>query len=178
MQLNPNSIFSEVIEITPDKFEDERGYFFRVYEDNKDLADYIGKIVNINRSYNINKGTVRGLHFQHQPHGETKMVTCVRGAIYDVAMDVREESKTFGEHIGVTLSERNGKSLIVPKGFAHGFMTLMDDTEVIYFTDEHYYPAREGTVSLFTIDWPIDSTIISSKDKNYIYIENDDFIPY
>jgi len=178
MQLNPNSILSEVIEITPDKFEDERGYFFRVYEDNKDLADYIGKIVNINRSYNINKGTVRGLHFQHQPHGETKMVTCVRGAIYDVAMDVRKDSETFGKYVGVTLSEKNGKSLIVPRGFAHGFMTLMDDTEVIYFTDEYWRPEHEGVVSEREIKWPLNSTVISKKDRNSPLLHSGSFIPY
>ena len=125
----------------------------------------------INRSLSKNKGTLRGLHLQKEPMGEGKIVTCLSGAIFDVAVDVREGSKTFGQWVSVELNENNMHMLYVPHGFAHGFVTLTDDVEMHYIMEEEY-SAEHATGFMwndpvFAIDWPIVPAVISEKDKQW-----------
>src|SRR6056297_3420228 len=120
--------------IEPDPFEDHRGKFYRVYCD-KEFKD-IGhekRIININASTTNTKGSIRGMHFQYPPKAETKIVKCVKGKIFDVAVDLREGSPTFLKWHGEVLSEENMRMLYVPEGFAHGFQSLEDNVEIIYF---------------------------------------------
>lgn len=150
---------------------DERGYFSRVFceQEFKDLGlttDWVQSSV----SFNHLKGTLRGLHYQAAPHGEIKLVRCTRGAIYDVIIDLRENSKTFQQWLGTELSEENGASLYIPEGFAHGFITLQADSEVLYQMDRTYEPAAARGIRwddpLFAIDWTADVVCISEKDAN------------
>lgn len=151
---------------------DERGYFTRNFC-KKDLAevgiDY--NVVQVNRSFNHKRGTIRGMHFQKSPKSENKIVQCIRGSIYDVAVDLREGSQTFGQWVAEELSEDNKKMLLVPKGFAHGLQTLTDNCEVQYFVSEFYSPECEGGVRFddpkFNIKWPIENPILSKKDKDW-----------
>ena len=119
-------------------------------------------------SYNRRKGTLRGMHFQREPHAETKLVRVVRGAIYDVIIDLRPDSPTFKRWIGVELTAENRRALYVPAGFAHGFQTLADDTEVFYQVSAFYTPGAEGGVRYddpaFAVSWPLPVSVISAKD--------------
>lgn len=152
---------------------DERGYFARAWC--KKEFSQLGldtNIVQCNLSYNNKKGTLRGMHYQSEPYGETKFVRCVKGALYDVIIDIRKESKTYGKWIGVELSEKNGRALYIPAGFAHGFQTLEDDTLMIYQVSEFYTPGYEKGIrwddSFFNIKWPQEEhRIISEKDRNW-----------
>lgn len=162
---------SSVILITPDCFEDERGYFEETW--NSSFFDDIGlalSFVQDNHSYSKDAGTLRGLHFQAPPFAQDKLVRCTRGAIYDVAVDIRKESPSYGEWIGEELSSKNRNQLLIPKGFLHGFVTLMPETEVQYKCTNYYSPQHDGSVlwSSLNIDWPVikeSSTKISKKDK-------------
>lgn len=152
---------------------DERGYFARAWC--KKEFSQLGletNIVQCNLSYNNKKGTLRGMHYQSEPYGETKFVRCVKGALYDVIIDVRKESETYGKWIGVELSEKNGRGLYIPVGFAHGFQTLEDDTLMMYQVSEFYTPGYEKGIrwddSFFNIKWPEEEQrIISEKDRNW-----------
>jgi len=129
------------------------------------------RLVQCNISYNRMKGTLRGMHFQAPPFEEDKLVRCTRGSIYDVIVDLRRNSKTFGRHTGVTLSAENRSMLHIPKGFAHGFLTLENDSEVYYQMSEFYAPkyARgyRWNDPAFGIEWPAEIRIISEKDRSY-----------
>jgi len=158
--------------IEPELKVDERGYFARIFC-KKEFAK-IGlkfEIVQINRSSNLKKGTLRGMHFQKPPKAEDKIVQCLKGAIYDVAIDLRKDSKTFGRWIAVELTEENRKMFFIPKGFAHGFQSLRDNSEILYFMSEFYFPEHESGVRwndpFFNIVWPIKNPILSEKDKNW-----------
>lgn len=154
------------------KLEDERGFFGRSYCQ-KEFDDHgmTSRVVQANVSYNKSKGTLRGMHYQMSPYEETKLVRCVRGAIYDVIIDLRKDSPTYTKWIGVELKEDSYRMLFVPEGFAHGFITLEDNTEVIYQVSQFYTPGAENGLRWndpsFNIKWPIEPVIISEKDKQH-----------
>ncbi|MGE5435595.1 MAG: dTDP-4-dehydrorhamnose 3,5-epimerase [Syntrophothermus sp.] len=159
-----------VYEITLDPFIDERGFFMRSYDDKVfKNAGLNFNWVQENHSKSIQKGVIRGLHFQRPPFSEAKLVRCVRGIILDVFVDLRKNSTTFGKWDYVELSENNYKSILIPRGFAHGFCTLVNDCEVLYKVDNFYSPAYElGLIwndTELNIDWPNNNPILSEKDK-------------
>jgi dTDP-4-dehydrorhamnose 3,5-epimerase len=127
--------------------------------------------VQVNNSLSAQKGTLRGMHYQLAPKAETKLVRCIRGALYDVILDLRPDSPTFGKSFGAELSAENRRMMYVPKGFGHGFVTLTDDTEAFYFVDEFYGPEQERGVRWndprFAISWPIEPVVISDKDRGH-----------
>lgn len=151
---------------------DERGYFTRVFCQ-KELknAGINFNIAQINRSLSVQRGMIRGLHMQKSPKSEDKIVQCLAGKIFDVALDLRKNSKTFGQWFGQELSEKNKKMMLVPKGCAHGFQTLTDNCLVEYFVSEFYSPEHEkGTRwddPKFRVKWPIKRVTFSDKDKNW-----------
>ena len=149
--------------------EDERGFFARTWCQNEfEEHGLVARIVQANMSYNRLKGTLRGMHFQNAPYAETKLVRAVRGAIYDVIIDLRPDSPTFKRWIGVELSADNRRALYVPEGFAHGFQTLSDDADVMYQVSAFYTPGAEGGLRYndpsFDIQWPLPVSVISDKD--------------
>ena len=151
--------------------EDERGFFARYFcEKEFSNAGLNTRWLQINNSMSCDVGTMRGLHFQRPPHAEVKLVRCLRGAIWDVVVDLREASETFGKWFGATLSDQNRTMMYVPKGFAHGFISLEPDTEILYLVSEFYAPESEGTLIWndpdVGIKWPILPQIISEKDLN------------
>ena len=159
-----------VIELN--QLKDERGFFARSWckremEEHGLNAD----VVQSNVSYNIKKGTLRGLHYQKDPYQETKLVRCTRGALYDVIIDLRKDSPTYMQWIGVELTADNYKMLYVPEDFAHGFITLEDQTEATYQVTQFYTPGSEGGLRwddpAFNIEWPIEPEVISDKDKSH-----------
>lgn len=160
-----------LVEIRPQRFSDERGFFSEVWRDDwlKDLGLSVG-FVQDNHSHSRSRGVLRGLHFQKPPVAQDKLVRAARGAIFDVALDVRPGSPTFGHWAGVILSAADWNQLFIPKGFAHGFVTLEDDTEVLYKVSELYSPEHERTIRFddpaLAIDWPVDpkDLIVSPKD--------------
>ena len=152
--------------------QDERGFFARSFcqeEFHKHGIDF--DIVQCNISFNKNKGTLRGMHYQIAPHEEAKLVSCPRGAIYDVIIDLRLNSPTYCKWLAVELSAQNYTSFYIPKGFAHGFQTLAPDTVVLYQMSEFHYPESARGIRwndpAFLIDWSSGNQIISAKDKAY-----------
>ncbi|MFN4088205.1 MAG: dTDP-4-dehydrorhamnose 3,5-epimerase [Alphaproteobacteria bacterium] len=157
--------------ITPARHGDERGYFAETYSRAALAAHGIeDTFVQDNHAYSHRRGTVRGLHFQVPPHAQAKLVRVVRGAVYDVAVDLRRGSPTYGHFVGAVLSARNGMQLHIPAGFAHGLCTLEDDTEVLYKASDFYAPAHEGALRwddpAVGIPWPLGGTAptISARD--------------
>ena len=159
--------------ITPRRFGDERGFFSESWN-RKVLAGHGIDIDFVQDNHSLSKtvGTVRGLHFQAPPHAQAKLVRCGRGRLFDVAVDARKGSPTFGQWFGAELSFDNGKQLLIPEGFLHGFMTLEPDTEIIYKCSDYYAPECDGSVRFddpdIGIDWPlkdIDFTV-SAKDRD------------
>jgi dTDP-4-dehydrorhamnose 3,5-epimerase len=155
--------------IHPERIEDHRGFFARgwcsaEFSENG-LAD---RIAQTNISYNVHSGTLRGIHWQKHPHREAKTIRCVRGAVYDVAVDIRPESPTHKQWVAAELSAENRMMLYVPEGFGHAFLTLEDHTEVHYMVSEHYCPRAESGAryddSAFSIAWPKEVKVISDKD--------------
>jgi len=149
---------------------DERGFFARAFCVNEFAAHGLATaFVQVNTSLSEQKGTLRGMHYQLAPKAETKLVRCIRGALFDVILDLREASPTFGRSFVAELSAENRRMMYVPKGFAHGFITLSDDTEAFYFVDEFYAPDQERGVRWndprFAIAWPLAPTVVSDKDK-------------
>lgn len=152
--------------------EDNRGFFARTWAAEEfEKRGLVSRVVQANLSYNHTKGTLRGMHFQHAPYAETKLVRCIRGAIYDVIIDLRPESSTYKRWIGVELSAENRRALYVPEGFAHGFQTLVDNVEVMYQVSQVYTPSAEGGVPYndpaFDIQWPLPVAVISEKDTRW-----------
>ena len=151
---------------------DDRGWFSRVFcmKEFRQI-DHNENFVQINHSSNTNKGTVRGMHYQIPPEAEIKLIRCIRGKIFDVILDLRENSPTFLQWIGVELSAENMKMIYVPEGFAHGFQTLEDNSELIYHHTSFYNPSAERGIryndTLAGIKWPLDITNISEKDASY-----------
>ena len=155
---------------------DERGWLERMY-DNAELADALGErqIVQVNHTLTRSAGTVRGLHFQVQPSAEVKIVSCVRGAIFDVAVDLRRGSPSFLHWHGETLSEENHRSLLIPEGFAHGFQSLVEDCEVLYFHTSAYDPANQRGIDpldpLAGVAWPLPVGQMSARDRSHAPLE-------
>jgi dTDP-4-dehydrorhamnose 3,5-epimerase len=159
---------------TPTKFGDERGFFSEIYN-HRTLQSIIGDIhfVQDNHSLSAKEGTIRGLHFQTPPMAQGKLIRVARGAIFDVAVDIRRASPTYGQHVCAILSSENWQQLWVPAGFAHGFCTLEPDTEVIYKTTEFYSPADERGIfwndPALGIAWPevAKNPVLTEKDRRY-----------
>ncbi|WP_456395606.1 dTDP-4-dehydrorhamnose 3,5-epimerase [Thermococcus sp.] len=161
----------DVILIKPKVFEDERGFFMETYKKSDfEKAGIKGEFVQDNHSRS-KYGVLRGLHFQREPYAQAKIVRCIRGVIYDVAVDLRKNSPTFGKYVGVILSEYNKHQLYIPRGFAHGFLVLSDVAEVIYKVDNVYAPDYEGGLIWndpdVGIKWPVDEPVVSGKDMKW-----------
>jgi len=162
--------------ITPEPLCDERGYFSRIFCQ-KEMAEIKENLViaQINNSYTKKKGTIRGMHFQYPPHAEIKIVRCVKGKIFDVAVDLRKNSPTFLQWHGEILSEDNQKMFVIPEGFAHGFQTLEDDCEIIYFNTTFYSKESESAIRYndpkIGIKWLEKVTVLSEKDANHPYLD-------
>ncbi|MBN1187228.1 MAG: dTDP-4-dehydrorhamnose 3,5-epimerase [Bacteroidales bacterium] len=162
-----------LFEIMPQPHKDKRGFFMRVYDsDEFKKAGLCIEWVQENHSKSERKGIIRGLHFQLEPFAETKLVRCIRGEIFDVAVDLRKESYTFGKWQAIVLSEKNRKMFFIPRGFAHGFCTMTEISEVVYKVDNFYSPAHErGLIWNDTdidIKWPVTNPILSEKDSKNI----------
>ena len=162
-----------LVEIRPPRFGDERGFFSEVWrEDRMAEAGLNGRFVQDNHSYSRSKGVLRGLHFQVAPAEQDKLVRVSRGSVFDVAVDIRSDSPTFGRWAGVILSAEQWNQLFVPRGFAHGFVTLEDDCEVLYKVSAPYAPDLERVIRFddpaIGIEWPVDKStvIISDKDRS------------
>lgn len=158
--------------IEPDKFLDDRGYFLKSFERKIFEENGISMEINqINHSFNLHKGTLRGMHMQKAPFEEAKLVQCIKGSVYDVAIDMREGSKTYGKWHGEELSEENKIVFFIPEGFAHGFITLLENTEVLYFMSGEYSKPHEigyrWNDPYFKITWPLEPTVIAEKDKDW-----------
>ena len=161
---------SGVFEIEIELKEDERGYFARIFSDEELRAAGVPfTIVQANRSFNAQKGTLRGIHFQKEPFWEAKIMLCISGALFVAIVDLRPDSPTYKKWIGAELSAENKKELLVPKGCANGFQTLEDSTEVLYLMSERYSPEHATGVNYadpqFNIPWPLPVSVISEKDK-------------
>ncbi len=149
--------------------QDERGFFSRFFcAEELASAGFAFPIAQVNHTFTARRGAVRGLHFQHPPHAEDKFVSCLRGEIFDVAVDLRRDSPTFLQWHAEILSAENARSLLVPQGYAHGFQTLTDDCELVYLHSRPYEAAAEGALNvrdpLLAIDWPLDLADISARD--------------
>jgi len=154
------------------KHEDERGFFARSWCRKEFEAHGLDpRTVQCNVSFNKVKGTLRGMHYQVAPYAEAKLVRCTRGAIYDVIIDLRRESASYKQHVSEVLSSNNYKALFVPEGFAHGFQTLEDNSEVFYQMSEFYSAEHQRGLRYndpaFKINWPTDVMVISDRDRNY-----------
>jgi len=153
--------------------EDERGFFSRSWCQNEFIEHGLNpSLVQCNVSFNLRKGTLRGMHYQVEPFPEAKLVRCTMGMIYDVIIDLRPESPTFKDWFGVELSDENRQGLYIPFGFAHGFQTLVDNSEVFYQMSEFYHPKCSKGVrwndQSFGVEWPLpDQVTVSYRDKNY-----------
>ena len=165
--------FAGVFEIEIYPKTDDRGFFLRTFDNNIFENEGIDRLwVQENHSFTSKSGTIRGLHFQFHPFSETKLVRVSKGKILDVILDLRIGSETFGKWYSTELSRKNNKCLFIPKGFAHGFCTLVDNCDVLYKVDNFYSSEHEGGViwddSTLNINWPTKNPIISSKDKKLI----------
>ncbi len=152
-------------------FGDNRGWFTETYS--KDKLRNIGidiEFIQDNHSFSAQKGTLRGLHFQLNPKSQTKLIRCTRGEILDVAVDIRKGSPTYKKWVAVKLTETNKRQLLIPKGFAHGFITLTNNVEVQYKVDEYYSPENDRSIRFddpeINVEWGIDNPILSEKDLN------------
>lgn len=163
--------------VEPERIHDERGFFARTWcRQEFEKHKLASRWAQCNLSFSNQAGTLRGMHFQAPPHGEIKLVRCTRGAIHDVIIDLRTGSPTFTRHFETDLTAENRRMLYVPEGFAHGFLTLDDDTEVLYQMSAFYEPAFAQGVRwndpTFAIQWPSEVRVISEKDRSY-----PDFLP-
>ncbi len=162
----------DVYIIEPQKRGDARGYFARIFC-KKEFSEQglTTNFVQSNTALSKVKGTFRGMHFQKSPYSEVKVVRCTKGALFDVVIDLRKKSPTYKKWLGIELSEENCKMLYIPKGFAHGYITLKNNTEIFYMVSQFYTPEAEGGVRFndpaFAITWPTKFNIISEKDKSW-----------
>lgn len=159
--------------IEPEKFDDERGFFARSFSQ-KEFSEHgtSAHLVESNISFNKKKNTIRGMHFQSAPHAQAKLVRCTQGAIYDAMIDLRPDSPTYRQWVAEELTAKNRRMLYVPEGFAHGFQTLEDDTEVFYQVSDYYAPGTAGGVRwddpAFDIRWPeTEQVILNERDRTY-----------
>lgn len=160
------------------RFSDERGYLTRLY-DAGDLTDFgwDGPVMQVNETGTVRAGIVRGLHFQHPPHAEIKLVTCTAGRILDIAVDLRRGSPTFLRHVAVELSAENGRSFLIPRGFAHGFQALTDDVRLVYCHSALHQADAEGGLHpedpALSIAWPLPVTGLSPRDRAHPFVTSD-----
>mgnify|MGYP004509376855 FL=1 len=159
-----------VVIITPDVFGDHRGFFMESWSQRKmEEAGLVYNFVQDNHSLSTVKGTLRGIHFQKGDKAQAKLVRCVRGAVLDVAVDLRHDSPTYKQWEAVVLSEENKKQLLIPRGFGHGFVTLTDEVEFLYKADNYYAPEADGGIRWndpeIGVEWGIDKPILSAKDE-------------
>lgn len=161
-----------LVEITPKRFEDERGFFSETYKSEHLKQAGIDLVfVQDNFSYSAQKGVLRGLHYQLPPRAQDKLVRVSRGSILDVVVDIRKDSATFRKWVSIVVSAKKWNQILVPKGFAHGFVTLEDDTEVVYKVTDYYSPAHDRSIRFddqqINIDWQVDASdvILSDKDR-------------
>lgn len=167
---------ADAVLVDAEPFSDIRGIFSRFFC-SRELASVLGDrhIVNVNYSRTSMKGSIRGMHFQRKPHQEMKLVRCIRGAVYDVIVDIRPDSPTFLQWHGETLSSDNMKMLMVPEGFAHGFQTLENESELLYLTTAYYEPGAEGGLRhndpRLGICWPLTVADVSEKDASQPLLE-------
>jgi dTDP-4-dehydrorhamnose 3,5-epimerase len=161
-----------VLHITPRRFEDSRGWFVETWNAQREAAYGIeADFCQDNHSFSAQAGTLRGLHFQRMPHAQAKLVRCLRGRIFDVAVDLRRASPTFAQWVGVELSSARGNQLFIPPGYAHGFLTLEAGCEVAYKVDAYYAPHADGGIAWndpeIAINWPLNGTpaTLSTKDE-------------
>ncbi|MBS7362084.1 MAG: dTDP-4-dehydrorhamnose 3,5-epimerase [Oscillospiraceae bacterium] len=157
--------------IEPDIFGDARGWFYESYSKTKlEQLGIYADFVQDNRSYSAQKGTLRGLHCQTEPKAQSKLLTCLRGAILDVAVDIRKGSPTYMKWTSVELSGENKRMFFIPKGCLHGFVTLTPDVEVSYKVDEYYSPENDRSIRFddpsIGVDWGVENPILSAKDEN------------
>jgi dTDP-4-dehydrorhamnose 3,5-epimerase len=163
--------------IEPQVFADHRGFFMESYNKLKlKEAGLHYHFVQDNHSLSIKKGTLRGLHYQLNPKSQAKLIRVLSGEIYDVVVDIRKGSATYGQWIGVHLSAANKKQLLIPRGFAHGFCTMADNTEVLYKVDEYYSPQHDRGILWndpdLGIDWPVTHPILSEKDQRHPLLQH------
>lgn len=168
-EFKPQEI-KDVILVEPKVFGDARGFFMETYKKSDFFANGIDVEFNQDNHSKSTKGVLRGLHFQKAPHAQAKLVRCSKGRIYDVAVDIRKGSSTFGKYVKVELSEENKRMLFIPAGFAHGFVALSDEVELLYKTSGEYCPEADCGIiwndSDINVDWNIDfEPILSEKDK-------------
>ena len=161
-----------VVLITPDHFDDERGFFQRTWALDEFQAHGLEtRMVQRNLSYNRARHTLRGMHYQREPYGEVKLVSCTIGAIYDVAMDIRPDSPSFGKWFGAELRQDNSAMLYVPRGCAHGYLSLEPDSTVEYLISEYYHPEVAGGLrwddGFFNVSWPAGPDVINARDATY-----------
>ncbi len=159
-----------------DQFEDERGYLAKFYDENFLAKNNLKlHITQVKFVYTKKKGTIRGIHMQKKPYEEVKIVHCTRGKIYEVALDVRKNSKTFGKWFGAEFSEKDKKSFLIPKGFAHGYQTLTNDSELLYLmTGKFSLPHNIGFKwddPYLGINWPLNPTVIADKDRKWTLLK-------
>ena len=166
-----------VVIIEPDVFGDSRGFFMESWNKKKMAEAGLNyDFVQDNHSKSTVKGTLRGIHFQKGDKAQAKLVRCVKGAVFDVAVDLRRNSPTFKQWVGVELSEENKKQLLIPRGFGHGFVTLTDDVEFLYKADNYYAPEAEGGIRWndpdIGVEWGVENPILSEKDKKNPFLKD------
>ena len=167
---------SFVVDLQP--FTDERGWFARYFcKESFSQIGHSGEWVQMNHSFSIQKGTLRGLHYQLSPFREIKLVRCIAGSVFDVIIDLRKDSSTFLQWFGTELSASNKRSLYIPEGFAHGFQCLSGNCELLYHHSSAYHPGAEAGIRyndpLIGIDWPLPVSVISKRDNEHPYLEKD-----
>ena len=174
------TILDGVVVIEPRLFEDARGYFFESFSQ-REFDEKVGKVVFVQDNESKSSyGVMRGLHFQRPPFTQSKLVRCVKGAVLDVAVDIRKGSPTYGQHVAVELTEDNHRQIFIPKGFAHGFAVLSETAVFQYKCDEFYHPEADGGISILDdslrIYWkiPMDQAILSEKDTKHPLLKDFD----
>ena len=172
------TILDGVVVIEPRLFEDARGYFFESFSQ-REFDEKVGKVVFVQDNESKSSyGVMRGLHFQRPPFTQSKLVRCVKGAVLDVAVDIRKGSPTYGQHVAVELTEENHRQIFIPKGFAHGFAVLSETAVFQYKCDEFYHPEADGGISILDdslgIDWriPMEKVILSEKDTKHALLKD------
>jgi dTDP-4-dehydrorhamnose 3,5-epimerase len=170
---------NDLVIVEPEVFQDNRGWFFESYNQ----KTFLNFGINIdfkqdNHSLSLQKGVLRGLHFQNEPKAQTKLVRCTKGKIWDVAVDLRKSSSTYLKWFGIELTQKNQKQLLIPKGFAHGFLALEDNSEVQYKVDNFYDLVTDRSIKYDDFDigikWPLNDVILSIKDLNAVYLRDSD----
>ena len=169
---------SDVILIEPKLFSDNRGFFYESFKESEFFSNGItDKFIQENFSHSV-KGVIRGLHFQKKPQAQAKLVTVIKGEIFDVAVDIRKNSPTYGKWVGEILSDKNHKSLYIPEGFAHGFCILSEEADVVYKVNNEYSPENERGIIwndlTINIPWSVKNPIISEKDNQLNPLEKSD----